>query len=103
MIIQKAALYITAQDIAGVSEDVRFKILTEPRLLDGEYGKKVECEISVKIGNKPQDDRFKWTINDRNRNFLVNKYGEESKEWVLTENLVTPGKKNSIVIYDKKE
>ncbi len=103
MIIPKAALYIQAQDIAGTKEDTVFKIITEPSIMDGEYGKKVECEIQVKIGDKALDDRFKWTINDRNRNALIKKYGDESKKWVLTESLVMPGKKNSIAIYDKKD
>ena len=101
MIIPKAALYIKAEDIAGVKEDTVFKILTEPSIMDGEYGKKVECEIQVTIGDKKQEDRFKWTINDRNRNNLIDKFGNESKKWVLQNVLVAPGKKNSITIYEK--
>ncbi len=103
MIIPKAALYIKAEDIAGIVEDVKFKILTEPAIMDGEYGKKVECEIQVIVGTKKPEDRFKWTINDRNRNILIDLFGEESKKWVLQELFVMPGKKNSITIYTKKE
>lgn len=103
MIIEKAALYITASDITGINEDVQFKIITEPTFKDGDFGQKIECSIAVQVGEKKLDEKFKWTINDRNRNQLIDKFGKESKKWVLQEFLVMPGKKNSIQIYDKKD
>ena len=102
MIIQKAALYITAADISGIPDDVIFKIITEPAFADGQYGKKLECKITVKVGTKNLPDSFKWTINDRARNVLFDKYGEEKRKWVLTENIVFPEKKAILIIPDKK-
>ena len=98
MIIPKATLYVTAADIT-MKEDVKLKILTEPSITDGEYGKKVECEIQIVVNGKTKPDRFKWTINDKNRNHLIESFGDESKKWVLAELLVMPGKRNSIQVY----
>lgn len=48
------------------------KIEDEPKDVDGQFGTKLECKISYQ-GQK-QGDPYKWTLNKKSRNMLIDKY-----------------------------
>jgi len=59
------------------------KIKTEPQLVEAEYeGKKstkLECICSTQVLDPKE---VKWQMNATTQNFLIDKYGKETKNWI---------------------
>ena len=56
------------------------KIITEPKDVDGDYGKKLECKTSYD-GNTEDSPRT-WSMNKKSRNDLIDKLGKNTEKWV---------------------
>ena len=80
MQVEKAPQFIHADDVREYQIE-KFKILTEPKLSEGNFGEQLVCEVYAirKDGSK---ERAKWTINDRTRTVLIDSYGKETSEWI---------------------
>ena len=79
MQIEKSPQYIKAEDIKGANKVV-FKIVTEPLEVDGKFGKKVEAMILAVADNEKV--RAKWSIGNKNRDTLIDKYGKDTADWI---------------------
>jgi len=56
------------------------KIITEPRDVDGDFGKKLECKVTydgIREGSPNQ-----WSMNKKSRNALIDKFGNDTLKWV---------------------
>ena len=42
--------------------------------------KKIQCEVS--FNGQGKEDPFKWTMNNKSRNALIDAWGEDTDEWV---------------------
>jgi hypothetical protein len=78
--VEKAPQFVRAEDVKqyGIT---KFKILTEPKLNEGNFGIELTCEAFA-IRPDGEKDRIKWRINDRTRANLIDKFGKETAEWV---------------------
>ena len=91
MQVEKAPQFIHADDVKQYQIE-KFKILTEPKLSEGNFGEQLVCEVYAvrKDGSK---ERVKWTINDRTRTVLIDSFGKETSEWIGKElNITTDNK-----------
>ena len=61
----------------------KIKILSEAELVDTEYegkkSKKLECICSTQVLDPTQ---VKWQMNATTQNFLIDKWGDDTKSWI---------------------
>lgn len=61
----------------------KLKIRTEPKPVETEYeGKKsvkLECICATQVDDPPE---VKWQMNATTQNFLIDKWGKETKDWI---------------------
>ena len=55
-------------------------ITSEPKDVDGNFGKKLECEVSYDGFKK--DNPNIWTLNKKSRNALIDKLGGNTTKWI---------------------
>lgn len=77
MILEKSEQFIKPDNI---TKDTLFTILEEPKLIDGEFGKKLETRI--KIQNGENTEKARWRINNTSKDILIDAYGAESENWI---------------------
>jgi len=53
------------------------KIESEPKDVAGEFGIKLECEVSFE--GQTKEDPHTWTLNKKSRNALIEKFSEPGK------------------------
>lgn len=102
MQVEKSEKFVKAEDIKG-SKDMKFKILEEPVEVTGDYGKKLETRILMTSGDSKAKAR--WTINNTNKDILIDGIGSETAEWVgreLTVHVDTIKGKSAIIL-DKEQ
>ena len=58
----------------------KLKITSEPKDVDGNFGKKLECEVSF-LG-QTEGSPNKWTLNKKSRNALIDKFGADTIKWI---------------------
>jgi len=100
MQVEKSEKFVKAEDIGKTTV---FKILEEPIEVQGNYGKKLETRILMVDGNDKEKGR--WSINNTNKDMLIDGVGSETAEWVGKELKVhteTINGKNSIIL-DKEQ
>lgn len=71
--------YISGNDLVGV-DGVTFKILTEVKEEPSNFGIKPKC--SVEVLKQGITSTRKWTLNQQNLNYLIDKFGGESATWI---------------------
>jgi len=59
MQVELSEKYVKGEDIEGIA-NVKFKIIEEPIIVTGQYGKKIECRIVMKKGK--EEGKAKWTL-----------------------------------------
>jgi len=79
MQIAKSIQYIKAADVT--EQGIKFKIIEEPKDVEGNYGIKLECKIQA-LGPKGDKIIARWTINNRSRDTLIDKLGSETADWI---------------------
>lgn len=98
MQVTKTEKFVKPEDIKG-NLDVTFKILEEPYENTGNYGKKLECRIKMQSG---EESAFaKWSINNTNKDMLIDAYGNETADWIgkeLKVHVETINNKESIIL-----
>jgi len=96
MQVTKTEKFVRAEDIGA---DTVFKILEEPIEVQGNYGKKLECRIKMQDG---KESAFaKWSINNTNKDLLIDAFGKETSDWIGHEFKVhkeTINNKDSIIL-----
>ncbi len=55
-------------------------IVTEPKDVDGSFGKKLECQVGY-VGIT-DDSPDLWTLNKKSRNTLIDKLGNDTTKWI---------------------
>lgn len=58
----------------------KLKILTEPKDVDGDFGEKLECQVSYE-GQTAKAPRT-WTLNKKSRNILIDFFGDNTVNWI---------------------
>ena len=71
--------YISGNDLVGV-DGVTFKILTEVKEEPSNFGIKPKC--SVEVVKQGITSTRKWTLNQQNLNYFIDKFGGESATWI---------------------
>ena len=102
MQVEKSEKFVKAEDVKG-SKDTIFKILDEPVEVTGDYGKKLETRILMVNGDNKAKAR--WTINNTNKDILIDGIGNDTAEWVgkeLTIHVETIKGKDAIIL-DKEQ
>ena len=61
-------------------DGVVFEILSEVKNEPSEFGLKPKC--SIKVTNGIESYARKWTLNQQNVNFCVDKFGKDSMNWI---------------------
>lgn len=98
MQVEKSEKYVKAEDI-GAAKGVTFTIIEEPIEVIGTYGKKVECRVTMQKGDEKA--KAKWSINNTNKDTLIDAYGADTTEWIgkkLSVHIETVNGKNSIFL-----
>ena len=98
MQVEKSEKYVKAEDI-GAGRGVTFTIIEEPIEVIGTYGKKVECRVTMQKGEEKA--KAKWSINNTNKDTLIDAYGADTTEWIgkkLSVHTETVNGKNSIFL-----
>lgn len=98
MQVTKTEKFVKAEDIKGVL-DTTFKILEEPIEVQGTYGKKLECRIQMQNGSEKAF--AKWSINNTNKDLLIDGVGSETSDWIgkeLKVHVETINNKDSIIL-----
>lgn len=57
-----------------------FQIISEPKDVDSDFGRKLQCEVT--FPGQEKEDPFKWTLNKKSRNILVDYFGTNSENWM---------------------
>lgn len=102
MQVEKTEKFIKAEDI-GTTKGVTFTIIEEPIEVTGNYGKKVECRVTMQKGDEKAKAR--WSINNTNKDLLIDAYGSDTTEWIgkkLSVHTETINGKLSIIL-DKEQ
>lgn len=76
-----------------------FKIVTEAKYVETQYGDKLECEIV--FANQQKGDPNKWTMNKTSTIALFDKFGKDTATWIEKKIPVTvsgEGDKMAIVV-----
>lgn len=56
------------------------KIITEPKDEDGDYGKKLVCNVTY--DGITEDSPRIWSMNKKSRNELIDKLGKDTEKWI---------------------
>lgn len=102
MQVEKSEKFVKAEDIEG-TKGVTFSIIDEPIEVIGNYGKKIECRITMQKGDEKA--KAKWSISNTNKDLLIDNVGPETTEWVgkkLAVHVETINGKKSIML-DKEQ
>jgi len=102
MQVELSEKYVKGEDLEGIA-DVKFKIIEEPIIVTGTYGKKIECRIIMKKGK--DEAKAKWTLSNTNADLLIKNIGKETTEWIgrdLGVHVETINGKKSIIL-DKEQ
>jgi len=100
----KPPQWLKADELKGINGDIKFKILTEAKSSEGNYGEETICEVNVIVKN--EKERGKWRINDKSKINLINAYGPDSADWIGKEfdiEIDQSSTKPSIIARPKKE
>jgi len=79
MQVELSEKYVKGEDIEGIA-NVKFKIIEEPIIVTGQYGKKIECRIVMKKGK--EEAKAKWTLSNTNADLLIKNISKETTEWI---------------------
>ena len=58
----------------------KLKITSEAVDVNGDFGRKLECEVTY--DGQTQESPNKWTLNKRSRNALIDKFGPDTTKWI---------------------
>jgi hypothetical protein len=58
----------------------QLKITSEPKDVQGDFGIKLECQVSYE--NFSTGSPSTWTLNKKSRNALIDKLGNDTAKWI---------------------
>jgi hypothetical protein len=58
----------------------QLKITSEPKDVQGDFGIKLECQVSYEGFNTGSPST--WTLNKKSRNALIDKLGNDTEKWI---------------------
>lgn len=102
--IQKPPQWLKADELKDIEKPIEFKILTEAKSNEGNYGTETICEVYVIVDG--QKERAKWRINDKSLINIIDSFGADSSEWIGKQFSVIidkSGSKASIVAQPQKQ
>ena len=79
MQVEKSEKFVKAEDI-GAAKGVTFTIIEEPIEVIGNYGKKIECRVTMQKGDEKA--KAKWSINNTSKDVLIDAFGADTTEWI---------------------
>jgi hypothetical protein len=61
--------------------DIReLQIVSTPMDVESQFGTKLQCDVT--FAGQTKEDPFKWTLNKKSRNILVEYFGTNDADWV---------------------
>lgn len=82
MQVETSEKYLKAETVRDLKPG-SVKILNEGELENGQYGQKLVLKV-LALGQK-----YKWSLNNTNKDALIKLYGKETAEWIGKEPKIT--------------